>query len=362
MPFQVADSYQGGVGHGGAGRADVRARVAIQGTNLLALTAGETFRIPLSRCSLSRQGRRIVARDEQGSLTIWSDDETFLEALGRAQRGTLQEQVEDIRRAARRRTLLGWLSLAVMVAGILGAANVPLTRWAVRGGVPMIANRAGESALERLALPAGIAPVVESELGAMAERLRPTAPASIRSFRLLLADYAQVHSFGVPPSTVIVTSGLVCAAEGPDPVTAAVARELAHLEGGDVRHQVADTVDWSTAVDLVRGDLTKLRAHMLDFADPKRSPGFTPEQESAADERASTMLARAGISPNAGKELAALSARPQRSPPAPTAVATATARRAPGATRPAASDEVPVLPGAVDWSKVRAEACDLIGR
>lgn len=347
----MADSFRGGVSGGGAGRADVRARVAVQGANLHALTGDEIFRIPLARCSLEREGGKILVRDEQSPLVIWSEDDDFLQVLERAQHGTLQDQVRRLRRAA-----LGWRVLkgcvyAVVAACAAGAASLPVTRWAVRGGVPSVANGIGESALERLALPSGLAPGVERELGVIAERLRPATSPSIRSFRLLLADYAPVHSFNLPPATVIVTSGLVCEADGPDRVTAAVARELAHLEGRDVSQRVAEVTDWNTALDLARGDASKLRARMLDFASPKRSPGFTVDQETAANQRASAILMRAGVSLTAGQEPAG-----QERSPKPEA--TANGRDDPTAAR----DEANRVPGASDWSKVREEACDLVGR
>lgn len=328
----MSETFQGGVSRGGKGQADARARVALQGASLHALTGNETFRIPLSRCSLERAGRRTIVRDGQGSLAIWSEDEGFLDALERAQHGTLRDQVRRLQRTARRRRLVKRWGLALLVVAAGRAASVPVARWAIRGGVPSVGDRMGESALERLALPSGLAPAVEQELGVIAERLRPATAPSIRSFRVLFADYAQQHSFGLPPSTVIVTAGLVCGADGPDPVMEAVARELAHLEGGDARQRVAEAVDWQTVLDLARGDTSKPNARMLDFADPRRSPGFTPEQETAADERASRMLKRAGVAPAAGPKLAS--------------------------TRVSSLD--PAAPS--DWSKVRAEACGLIGR
>jgi len=206
----VADSFEGGVGDGGAGHVSARARVAIHGSNLEALTGEKTFRIPLARCSLESAGRKVLVRDEQSSLLIWSDDEGFLDALERAQRGTLADQVRRLRRAARRKRLVKGCSFALIAAGIVGAASVPFTRWAVGGGVPPLANGIGESALERLALQQGLAPTVEQALRVIAERLRPETAPSARSFRLLLADYAEVHSFSVPPGTVVVTAGLVC--------------------------------------------------------------------------------------------------------------------------------------------------------
>ena len=312
----------------GSGRANVRARVAIQGANLEALTGDEAFRIPLSRCSLGSDGQKILVRDQQSSLVIWSDDDRFLQALERVQRGNLTRQVQSFRATARRRKLLKWCGSAVVAVGAACAAAVPLTRWAIGGGIPRIADRIGESAIERLAFPAGIAPDADSALAAIAEQLRPATAPSTRSFRLVLAGYSDVHSFGLPGSTVVVTAGLVCAAKDPESVTAVVARELAHLENHDLSKRIAGAVDWRTTFDLARGDMSMLRARMLDFADPGRYPGFPPEQQTAAEQRASVILA-AIAAPRGAAQYKGHAAGIQ---------------------------------SGVEWSKVRAEACDLIGR
>lgn len=347
MESPLTRSFQGGVEPGRAGRGEVRARVAVQGSNIEALTGDETFRIPIARCSLARDGKKIVARDEQGALVIWSDDDGFLDALAQAQRGTLKDQVERIRAAARRRRALGAVAKGLIVAGALFAASGPVTRWAVRGGVPTIAGRLGEAALSELDLPSGVAPAVEQQLGAIAEQLRPACSPSTASFRVLLAGYGEVHSFGLPPDAVVVTAGLVCGADEPGLVAAAVARELAHLENRHVNHHVAEGVEWYSALDLLLGGGEKLRDRMLDFADPKRSPGFTPAQEAAADEQALAMLMRVRITLVPGQDLAALLEQLKQPP----AAGAGDGQTAPGAGK----KEAP------EWAKAQAEACSLIG-
>jgi hypothetical protein len=294
--------------------------VAVQGANLEALTGEDTFRIPLSRCSLESEGRKILARDQRGSLVIWSDDDGFLQALERAQRGILSREVQRLRAAVRRRTLLKRCVSATVAVGAVCAAAVPAARWAVGGGIPSIADRIGESAIERLALPTDIGSDADGALATIADQLRPATTPSTRSFRLLLADYSEAHSFGIPARTVVVTAGLVCSAKDPEAVTSVVARELAHLENQDASKHVAQAVNWRTTLELARGDTSTLRARLLDFADPQRCPRFPEQQETAAEQRARAILA-----------------------------ATAAVRLA-GIQRD------------FDWSKVRTEACALIGR
>jgi hypothetical protein len=346
----LAGSFRGGVDLRRAGRGEVRAHVAVHGSNVEALTSEETFRIPLARCLLDRDGKKLIVRDEQGSLVIWSDDEAFLDVLERAQRGTLKGQVERLRAAELRRRALRLLGGALVAAAVLFVASIPFTRWAVQGGVPAIANRIGEAAFKHLDLPSGVAPTVERRLAVMADQLRPACPLSTRSFRVLLADYAGEHTFSMPPDMVIVTSGLVCGAEDPKVVTEAVARELAHLENRDVSDRVAETVDWHTPVDLVLGDVSKLRDRMLDFADPKRSPGFTEAQEAAASERAVAILKYVGVPTASEQELAALTASLKQ------VHMVGGEKDQGGQAQPAAGGDDPL-----DWSKVRAEACDVIG-
>jgi hypothetical protein len=302
----------------GSGGATVRARVAVHGANIEALTGDETFRIPLSRCALESEGRKVLARDQQSSLVIWSDDGGFLRALERARRGTLSREVRRIRAAARRRSMLKSFGLAVVVGGAGCAAAVPAVRWAIGGGVPSISDRIGESAIEHLALP-DIGGNADAAFAVIADQLRPGTAPSTRSFRLLLAGYSDAHSFGLPARTVVVTAGLVCSAKDSESVAAVIARELAHLEHRDVSKRVAESVDWRAVLSLARGDTSTLRARMLDFADPARHPGFPEDRKTAAEQRAKVIL-----------------------------TATAAVRLA-GIQRD------------YDWSKVRAEACELIG-
>lgn len=338
------------MGHGDANRENHRALVAIQGSNLEALTGDKTFRIPLARCTLKREGEKIVASDGQSSLVIWSDDEAFLPALEKAQRGTLGEQVRTLQGAARRKRLLKRFALALLGLVVLIAASAPATRWAVRGGIPAIATWVGESTLERLSFPSGIAPATEARLDGIAGQLRPITLPSTRTFRVLLADYADVHAFCVPPSTVIVTAGLICASDGPDVVMAAVARELAHLENGDLNDRLAEAVNSYTAAELLVGHVDNLRAHMLDFADPKRSPGFTTDQETAAKNRAQVMLAQANRPQAPSEDLGALTAQLKR-------------LQEQGAAEPTEPLRALENGGAPDeWSTIVAEACGLIGR
>lgn len=319
---------------GSPGRADVRARVAVQGASLHALTGAEPFRVPLARCTLLREGRKWLVRDEQSAVVIWSDEEGFFEALEEAPAASFREQVRRHRRAARRTRVLGWSLVALIVLFALGAASVPVTRWAVAGGVPALAGGLGDAALERLALPAGVAPAVEKQLAVLAERLRPAVSPEHRAFRVLLADYTPAHSFDLPRDTVVVTSGLVCAAEGPEQVAAAIALELAHLENDHVSARVGEAVDGDAVFALLRGDAERLRDRMLDFADASRSPGFTAEQDTAANERARVLLAEVGLA------MAGQGAPPTAAVVLPSAVSGAVA---------------------TDWASVRAEACEMIG-
>ncbi len=349
--LEVASSFQGGVEHGDARRVSLRALVAVQGSNLEALTSDKTFRIPLARCALKREGEKVVMSDGEGSLVIWSDDEAFLPALEKAQRGTLGDQVRTLQGAARRRRRFKRLALALLALGLLLAASAPATRWAVRGGVPSITTWVGDSTLERLSLPSGIAPATEAQLDKIAGRLRPITGPSTRDFRVLLADYGDVHAFSVPPATVVVTAGLICESDGPDVVTAAVARELAHLENGDLSDRLGEVVTSFTAAELLVGHLDNLTAHALDYADPKRSPGFTSDQESAARDRAQVLLAQVNRPPTPSEDLGALTAQLKRL--AEQGKDDATLVKLGALEQGAAVDE---------WSAVVTEACELIGR
>ncbi len=300
-------SFVGSVDLERDGRGQIRAHVAVVGSNIEALTGNETFRIPLERCVIIAEGPRIIVRNEEGSMAIATDDDRFLDALEVAQRGLLRGYVERIRAARRRRRtfVLGGLCLAAAI--VLYAASVPATRWALGGGSSTMVDQIGESALGQLGLHAELTPAVEKQLNEIAKKLQPATSLSGRSLRVLLAGYNDAHTFHLPPDAVIVTSGLVCKAEDVDLVIAAVALELAHLEARDVCPSLVSAVDWSTPMDFITGN-HKLRERLLDYADRRRSPGYTKEQDEAAEARALAILKQV-MTPETPDGLAALITR-----------------------------------------------------
>lgn len=335
----------GSVDLGRDGRGEVRAHVAVVGSNVEALTGKETFRIPLERCVLATDGPKIIVRNDDGSMAIASDDEAFLDGLERAQRGLLRGPVRRIRNARRRRRAIALGSKGMIAAVVLYAACVPITRWALGGGIPTMVDHIGESALDQLGLHMELTPAVEKQLNDIAKQLQPASSLSDRSLRVLLAGYTDAHTFNLPPDVVVVTSGLVCRADDVNLVTAAVALELAHLEGRDVRQALVSTVDWSMPMTLLSGTDTKLRERMLDFADRRRSPGYTQEQEEAAETRAVAILRQVIAPPTSDKDAAALVARVKQ--------LQADVEYVPPQIEKGA-DDVP------DWSDARIEACNLI--
>jgi hypothetical protein len=341
----AAGSFVGSVARQGDGRGEVRAHVAVVGSNVEALTGNETFRIALERCAIVCEGSKIVVRNEEGSMAITSDDEALLDALERAQRGILRGHVRRIRSAQRRRRALAYSGQALLVAIVLYAAFVPMTRWAVGGGMPTMVDQIGESALNQLGLHAELTPTVEKQLNDVAKQLQPASALSGRSLRVLLAGYTDAHTFHLPPDVVIVTSGLVCRADDVNLVVAAVALELAHLEVRDVRPSLVLAVDWSTPIKLLSGNDTQLRERMLDFADRRRSPGYTKEQEEAAEMRTLAILKQVITPPESEKDLAALMTRVKQ-------LQNSTENAQPPIDK--SNDHVP------NWSDVRVEACNLI--
>lgn len=345
----MADSFQGGVHIKGDARGELRARIALVGSNVEALTGDETFRIPQTRCDVTLEAERIVIRDLEGTIAIWSDDAPFLDALERTRHTALKRQVARIRNTRRRRRLINWGAKGLIAAGIVLLLSLPMMRWAVGGGVSAVTDHIGQSALQQLHLPSGQAPLVERQLEVMAEQLRPTALLGKHTLRVLLADYADVHTFHMPPDVVVVTSALICNADAPGLVTAAVALELAHLEARDVNAQMPELVDWRTSLGMLSGDTTKLREYMLNFADSRRAPAYTPEQETAAHDRAMVILNQAAVPLLAGQDAATLLARAKDLHADP----------ADAGALPPENTENPLL---MEWYEVRNEACGIVGR
>lgn len=345
----MADSFQGGVQFERDGRGELRARIALVGSSVEALTGDETFRIPLTRCEVASEGQRIVVRDLEGTMSIWSDEDQFLDRLGRTRSDALTVQVERIRSARFRRRAITWSAKALVAAIIIGVIAIPLSRWAVGGGVQSITDQIGQSALQELHLPAGQAPVVERRLTAMAEQLQPAAALGKHNLRVLLADYDDAHTFHLPPDVVVVTSTLVCNAEESNLVIAAIALELAHLEARDLNAQANELVDWRTSLDVLSGNTTKLRDYMLDFADSRRSPGYAPDREAVAKERATTIMKEVVVPLESRQDIAALLERAKAIP---------SKREGAGPLQPEGTENEALR----QWAEIRAEACDIVGR
>lgn len=307
------------------GRRGLRAHIAIVGAHLEALTGSETFRVPLERCEIFTEGLKIVVRHEDGSLTMATEDAEFLDALEKARQGKLRGQVRRIRKARwRRRALAHGLKGLLIVIVLYFAVGVPIVRWAVAGGVPVLVDQIGESALVQLGLHRDLAPTVEKQLNDIAKQLQPASALSGHTLRVMLAGYTDARTFNLPPDLVVVTSGLVCGAEDLRVVAAAIALELAHLEMRSVRPALVSAVDWFTPIHLLWGSDTKLRERMLDYADSRRTPGYTKEQEEAAEARALVLLREAIAPLESEKDLVKLIGRVRQlqkgaedSPPSP---------------------------------------------
>jgi hypothetical protein len=327
------------------GRREIRAHVAIVGSNVEALTSKETFRIPLERCVLVCDGPKFVVRNEEGSLAIGSDDDAFLDALESAQRGLLRGHVRRLRSAQRRRRALVLGAKSFIAAVVLYAACVPVTRWALGGGIPTMMDQIGESALVQLGLHTELTPAAEKLLNNMAKQLQPASSLSARPIRVLLAGYTDVHTFHLPPDVVVVTSGLVCKAADANLVMAAVALELAHLEARDASPSLVSAVDWSSPMNFLSGDNTRLRERMLDYADRRRSPGYSQEQEEAAEARAVAILKQVLVPPESEKDIAALVKRVKELHDAPEGNQHSIEKTKDNVT---------------SWSDAQTEACNLI--
>lgn len=345
----MTGSFLGGVHVSGDSRGELRARVALVGSSVEALTGDETFRIPLTRCEVASQGPKIVVRDLEHTMVIWSDEDQFLDALERTRSNALKVQVERVRSRRFRRQLLRRGGKAIFTVVAIAAMVLSLTRWAVGGGIMAITDHIGQSAFHELHLPVGETPVVERHLDSIASQLKPVSSLGKHDFRVWLADYGDVHIFHLPPNNIVVPATLVCNVDDRNLVIAAVALELAHLEARDVNVQTQQLVDWQTSLDVLLGDTKKLRDFMLDYADSKRTPGYTKAQESAAQERATNILEQIGLPFEAGQDVATLLARLDEIP---------NKRKDGERLQPkSVNDEA-----WKQWLEVQAKACEVVGK
>ena len=114
-----------------------------------------------------------------------------------------------------------------------------------------------------------------------------------------LIQNPEVNAFALPGRRLVVQSGLLQSAQGPDEVAGVLAHELAHAELSHVRQKIIKEAGLSLLMAWISGGLGFGHSGIHDLARMLTSTAFDRQLESQADRKAVEYLTKAGINPEA---------------------------------------------------------------
>jgi len=306
----VTQAISGGVFH--SELSDGRAGVEIELTqsHLCAATAeGEAFVIPYDECQLELggyDGKMLFCRNADRSVTIFSDEKGFPQALGRAASGRLDEQLErqlaKAKGESRRGAMLGFGLLAgtaiVLVAlyfGIRAGAN------RITQSLPVSLDRElGKVAYQSMPKEGSEVtdPKVLEPIKGIVDQLSEHAKVEGMDFDLHVINSATVNAYCLPGGTMVVYTGLISAAESPGQLAAVISHEMAHATLRHGLSRISQTLGLSAAISLIIGDTAGILAAGEEFFRSASINSYSRQQETDADLEGVRMLHAAGIDPS----------------------------------------------------------------
>ena len=351
----------------------VRADVAVEADGLhVRLADGRANRLPYEAMDVVIGGVDadvVICRSRTEGFAVQSRARGFLAALrdhGGPVLGEALTAVDQDRSTHRRRRRAGMLSVGVvLVAAVALFWYTPEILAASAAGLPIaVDEKLGEAAMgdvERTLGPRLESPEVQAYLDQVVARLRPHASEPAFDYRIHAVASEEVNAFALPGGQMVVMSGLLAEAGGPEEVAGVLAHEMAHVTGPHGLRGAAHGAGRWLALSILVGDDSAWLALAGRAADYASGSAYSREQEAAADAEGARMMAAAGLDPlaiaqfferlksHSGSELSGvanwLSSHPEHD--ARIAHVTELAGSLPAAPR---------QPLAVDWAVVQAAA------
>jgi len=113
-----------------------------------------------------------------------------------------------------------------------------------------------------------------------------------------LIQNPEVNAFALPGRRLVVQSGLIQSAHGPDEVAGVLAHELAHAERGHVRRKILKEAGISLVIAWISGNLGLENTGVHELVRILSSTAFDRNYESEADRMAVLYLQKAGVNPD----------------------------------------------------------------
>lgn len=317
-PMSPGTEFQGGLFSDAVSGKRAGATIRLGFDAIEATTAaGQRFSLPYAQCELERGGaseRMIFCHAPDRSLTIFTEEKTFLAALSHAggvqiatQLARLTEEAARASAKTRQWVLVGLLLLALSGYGAWHGLGVASSH-AVEALPISVDQKIGELAMESMPLQGKRVddPVLVKAVDEIVGRLKPHAGEKGMDFDVTIVDAAIVNAYCLPGGKIVLYTGLLNAAESPEQVAGVLAHEMAHATERHGLKRIANSIGIVVGVNLLLGDVSGLVAFAVELAQHGLLTSHGREQETESDVEAVRMMSQAGLSPAALAEFFAI--------------------------------------------------------
>jgi Zn-dependent protease with chaperone function len=350
-----------------------RVRVSVSARGLSATEVdGHEHLLAYAQCRIERGGANdkmwfCRATDASGEVTLMCGAPGFGAALrqyvGKEQRAAI-ERFERLERSGTRRTALivaGALICLVLGISFAYSGIRAAGRASVRALPSSIDATLGEQALASMTLEGPVlvdTPAVRA-VRTIVDRLAAHAEPGF-VFQVRVVDAKIVNAFALPGGSIVVYTGLLAAAEGPEQVAGVLAHEMAHVTRRHGIQRVAQSIGVIAALQLLLGDVSGLAGLAVHVLREGTINSYSREQEHEADQVGVQTMSRARLDPRAlAGFLAVLQRQEKTGAGVPSWLSThpdLTGRIAAIEAESARLPSTPAEPLAVNWPEVKPKS------
>lgn len=286
-----------------------RLSVEVEGTSegFVARADGVEVRLVAGEVHLEAGGTDnamlVLSRDHQGvRISLYLPMAEAQERYGHVVPETMRARMGALAQAeqsqTRSRHVIAWVALVLCLVGGWGAwkgvgvmlesflDRIP-SSWEVSLGEATVTSIAPED--QRLTDPRLTKPVEE-----IGKRLL-SGIQSPYPFHFHVVKDETVNAFALPGGQVVVHTGLLDAATGPEQVAGVLAHEIQHVLKRHGLKKIMNSIKWSLALSLLIGDVESIYELVASHAAGLLELGYDRESEREADSEGLKLLHRVGI-------------------------------------------------------------------
>jgi Zn-dependent protease with chaperone function len=288
------------------GRAGAELRITYNSI-VAELPDGSTFELGFEKVDLElggASGRVVFCRNEDRSLTIFTEDKRFLYALEATGSGGLGQRIEELRSQYKRGKRRSWSGLLIVLAiiGLLGYGAYLGLLYGARAAITSLPidvdRKLGELAIETMDLkgPEVKDPVVSEAIDEIVRRLAEHPAVAGFEYEVRVVDADIMNAFALPGGQLVIYTGLIRDAVRPEQVAGVLAHEIAHVTMRHGLQRIGQTLGITALATLLLGDVqgVGLLVELLEISTINK---YSRLHETEADLEGVRMLHAAGIDP-----------------------------------------------------------------